>query len=111
MSDLTIDRSKLPIRRPPFGGATERTLAESAPEVDQILRADVLVAEDKQFVIGQRILNGVLHFIGYRIAKIDAGDLRAEVGTDPRHRDTGMLRDDGTAPETLDGLVHDAILP
>ena len=27
MPDAGIDRTKLPIRRPPFAGATERTLA------------------------------------------------------------------------------------
>jgi len=35
MSDVTIDRSSLPIRRPPFNGVTERTLASSSPDWNQ----------------------------------------------------------------------------
>ena len=32
MSDQTIDRTKLPIRRPPFGGVANRTLEGSEPD-------------------------------------------------------------------------------
>jgi hypothetical protein len=35
MSDPTIDRSILPIRRPPFGGVTEKTLEGSVPDWNQ----------------------------------------------------------------------------
>ena len=35
MTDAGIDRSKLPIRRPPFAGATGRTLADSEPDWSQ----------------------------------------------------------------------------
>ena len=35
MSDSAIDRSSLPIRRPPFAGATKRTLADSQPDWNQ----------------------------------------------------------------------------
>ena len=32
MPDKAIDRNSLPIRRPPFGGATKRTLEGSEPD-------------------------------------------------------------------------------
>ena len=35
MADVGIDRSSLPIRRPPFAGATKRTFAGSVPDWDQ----------------------------------------------------------------------------
>jgi len=35
MSDVTIDRSTLPIRRPPFSGVTAKTLAGSSPDWNQ----------------------------------------------------------------------------
>src|SRR6476660_7659363 len=35
MSDRAIDRSSLPIRRPPFGGEAKRTLADSTPDWSQ----------------------------------------------------------------------------
>jgi arylsulfatase len=35
MADAGIDRTRLPIRRPPFAGATKRTLAGSAPDWSQ----------------------------------------------------------------------------
>ena len=35
MSDETIDRSRLPIRRPPFAGVTGKTLAGSEPDWNQ----------------------------------------------------------------------------
>src|SRR6187397_2951216 len=35
MSKSTIDRSVLPIRRPPFGGETNRTLEGSTPDWNQ----------------------------------------------------------------------------
>ena len=35
MADVEIDRSSLPIRRPPFAGATKRTFAGSVPDWDQ----------------------------------------------------------------------------
>src|SRR5689334_8987666 len=35
MSDPTIDRSSLPIRRPPFGGVTKKTLEGSVPDWNQ----------------------------------------------------------------------------
>ena len=35
MPDAGIDRSRLPIRRPPFAGATKRTLADSMPDWSQ----------------------------------------------------------------------------
>ena len=35
MSESTIDRTVLPIRRPPFGGETKRTLADSTPDWSQ----------------------------------------------------------------------------
>ena len=35
MPDVGIDRSRLPIRRPPFAGATKRTLADSVPDWSQ----------------------------------------------------------------------------
>ena len=34
MSDQTIDRTKLPIRRPPFQGVAQRTLDGSEPDWD-----------------------------------------------------------------------------
>ena len=52
--------------------------AEPAAEVHQVVRA-VLVAEDDQLVLDQRVLDGVAHFVGNWLAKIDAGDLSAEV--------------------------------
>ena len=86
-------------------------LAKPAAEVDQVLPADVLVAEDEQLVLGERALDGVAHLIRHRFAKIDAGDFSAEVRTNTRNRDTCMLRHDRTALETAGGLVHGAILP
>src|SRR5580765_7735687 len=35
MSDVGIDRARLPIRRPPFAGAAERTLSDSSPDWSQ----------------------------------------------------------------------------
>ena len=35
MPDVEIDRTSLPIRRPPFAGATDRTLADSKPDWSQ----------------------------------------------------------------------------
>ena len=107
LRNLISTETSLSLRRERMHGQ----FAEPAAEVDQVLRADVLVAEDQQLVLGERVLDGVAHLVGHRLAKIDAGDLGAEVGADPRDRDTGMLRDDGTALEAVDGLIHDAILP
>ena len=36
MSDQTIDRTKLPIRRPPFQGVVKRTLDGSVPDWNSI---------------------------------------------------------------------------
>ncbi len=36
MSDETVDRSKLPIRRPPFTGVTAKTLDGSKPDREVI---------------------------------------------------------------------------
>ncbi len=36
MSDDTIDRTKLPIRRPPFTGVANQTLGGSQPDWEQI---------------------------------------------------------------------------
>ena len=44
-----------------------------------------------QLVLDQGVLDGVAHLIGDWLAKIDAGDLGAEVGADPRDRQAGML--------------------
>ena len=85
--------------------------AEPAAEVDQILRADVLVAEDQQLVLGQRILDGVALLVRHRLAQIDTGDLGAEVSADPRDRDAGLLRDDGATLEAADGFIHDKAIP
>ena len=35
MSDQAVDRTVLPIRRPPFAGATKRTLEGSVPDWNQ----------------------------------------------------------------------------
>ena len=37
------------------------------------------------------VLDGVAHLVRHRLAQIDAGDLGAEVGADPRDGDAGML--------------------
>jgi hypothetical protein len=38
VSDETIDRTRLPIRCPPFGGVANQTLGGSEPDCDQIRR-------------------------------------------------------------------------
>jgi hypothetical protein len=90
----------------PGGERMHRQFAKPAAEVHQVLRADVLVTEDDQLVLRQGILDGVPRRVGNRLAEIDAGNLSAEMDADPRDRETGMLRNDGTALEMLDRLVH-----
>ena len=102
VAELDQHRDVFVLRRERMHGQ----FAEPAAEVDQVLRADVLIAEDEQLVLGQRVFDGVAHLVGHRLAKIDAGDLGAEVGADPRDGDAGMLRHDGTALEAVDGLIH-----
>ncbi len=65
--------------------------AEPAAEIHQVLRADVLVAEDDELVLDQGVLDGAADLIGDWLAKIDAGDLGAEVGADPRDRQAGVV--------------------
>jgi len=80
--------------------------AESAAEIDQVLRVDVLVAEYQQFVFGERILGGVALFVRHRLAQVDTSDFGAEVGANPRDRDAGLLRDYGATLEAADGFIH-----
>src|SRR3954466_4439547 len=85
--------------------------AESAAEVDQVLRVDVLIAEDQQLVFGERILDGVALFVRHRPAQVDARDFGAQVGTNPRDRDAGLLRDYGAALKAADRFIHDEAIP
>jgi hypothetical protein len=51
MSDGTIDRTVLPIRRPPFAGETKKTLEGSVPDWNQAARVEPPVQgalEDEQ---------------------------------------------------------------
>ena len=41
MSDPTIDRTILPIRRPPFGGVTKKTLEGSEPDWNQAAKVSL----------------------------------------------------------------------
>src|SRR6476659_2891293 len=84
--------------------------AEPPAKVHQVVRGDVLVAEDDELVLGQRVLDSVAHLIGDWLPKIDASDLSAEVGGDPRNREASMLGDDRTALEIVDGRIHGAFL-
>ena len=59
---------------------------EPAAKVDQILRADVLVAKYQQLVLRKRILNCVALLVRHRLAQVDAGDLGPEMSTHPRDR-------------------------
>src|SRR5262245_63812473 len=84
---------------------------EPAAEVDQILRADILVAKDQQLVLRERILNCVAVFVRYRLAQVDAGDLGAEMSTHPRDRQAGVFCDDRSTLEATNRLVHDEATP
>ncbi len=56
-----------------------RQLAEPAAEIHQVVRADVLIAEDDQLVLDQGVLDRPERLVRERLAQVDAGDLGAQI--------------------------------
>src|SRR3954465_6066994 len=60
-------------------------LTEAPPKIDQLLRGYVLVSENDEFMLNQRIANRRKLLVRHSAAKIDATDLRAERNADFCH--------------------------
>src|SRR5262249_16575336 len=88
-----------------------RQLTKSSAKLDQIFGRDILVAEDDQLVLDQRVVERLELLVRQRPAKINAADLRAQMDADFRHGDAGRLRADRLALVEFEWLVHGAILP
>src|SRR5262245_66161864 len=88
-----------------------RQLTKSSAKLDQIFGRDILVAEDDQLVLDQRVVERLELLVRQRPAKINAADLRAQMDADFRHGDAGRLRADRLVLVEFEWLVHGAILP
>src|SRR5262249_56340502 len=87
-----------------------RQLTKSSAKLDQIFGRDILVAEDDQLVLDQRVVERLELLVRQRPAKINATDLRAQMDADFRHGDAGRLRADRLALVEFERPVHGAIL-